>query len=66
MTTLSEIELAADSLTATEKQQLMLYLASRLQAQGVPLPESSGLSRDRSSDWMAEDEAAMRSFRTGA
>jgi len=66
VTTLAEIETAADALSAAEKQQLLLYLAARLQAQGAPLPETPALPRERVSDWMAEDEAAMRRFRPSA
>jgi hypothetical protein len=60
MTTLAEIETAADALSATEQQQLMLFLVGRLQAQGAPLPETPLRSREMMTDWMAEDEAAMR------
>jgi len=66
MTTLAEIETAADALTATEKQQLLLYLAARLRAQGKSLPETPLLAREKPGDWMAEDEAAMRRFHPGA
>jgi hypothetical protein len=66
MTTLAEIETAAAALSDTEKQQLMLFLAARLRAQGAPLPEMLLLSRERITDWMAEDEAAMRRIHPGA
>jgi hypothetical protein len=66
VTTLVEIETMADALSATEKQQLMLYLAARLEAQGASLPKTPALPRERVSDWMAEDEAAMRRFRSSA
>jgi hypothetical protein len=66
MTTLAEIETAADALSAAEKQQLMLYLAARLQAQGTPPPDFPALPREMPPDWMAEDEAAMRRFRPNA
>jgi hypothetical protein len=66
MTTLAEIETAAAALSDTEQQQLMLFLAARLQAQGVPLPETLLLSRELRTDWMAEDEAAMRRIHPGA
>ena len=63
MSTLAELKSAADALPAIEQQQLMLYLADRLQARGNALPETPSLFRDWKSDWMAEDEAAMRRFR---
>jgi hypothetical protein len=66
MTTLAEIEMAADALSAREKQKLMLFLAGRLQAQGAPLPEKLFSSREKVIDWMAEDEAAMRRFHPNA
>jgi len=60
MTTLAEIETAAAALSDAEKQQLLLFLAAGLQAQGAPLPETPLRSREMMFDWMAEDEAAMR------
>ncbi len=62
MTSLDEIETAANALPIAEKQQLMLFLAARLLEQGEPLPEFSGLAGGMRTDWMAEDEAAMRRF----
>jgi len=38
MSTLSEIEAAADALTVEQKQELLLFLATRPRAQGVKLP----------------------------
>jgi hypothetical protein len=38
MSTLSEIETAADSLTPEQKQELILFLASRLRSNGAQLP----------------------------
>jgi len=63
MTTLAEIETAADSLSTAEKQQLLLYLTARLKAQGAPLADPPTFSRVKARDWMAEDEAAMRRYR---
>jgi hypothetical protein len=63
MITLAEIEAATDALSASDQQQLLLYLAARLQAQGTSLPELPLLPREQRVDWMAEDEAAMRRFR---
>jgi hypothetical protein len=39
MSTLSEIEVAAERLVPEQKQELMLFLAARLRAQGAKLPE---------------------------
>jgi hypothetical protein len=66
MSTLAEIETAADALSAAEKQQLLLFLANRLKAQGAPLADAPSLPREMKTDWMAEDEAAMRRFRPNA
>ena len=62
MTTLAEIKTAANALPPPEQQQLLLFLVASLQAQGTPLPETSALPREVKTDWMAEDEAAMRRF----
>jgi hypothetical protein len=66
MTTLAEIESAIDALPASEKQLLLLYVAARLKAPGVALPDALSLSHEQLVDWMAEDEAAMRRFRPNA
>jgi hypothetical protein len=62
MSTLAEIEAAADALSAEQKQELLLFLASRLRAQGS-LPESRRFSAEQVRTWIAEDEADMRRFR---
>jgi hypothetical protein len=65
MSSLAEIEAAADALPAEEKQQLLLFLAMRLRAQGMPLPEPRKFSREQMASWMAVDEADMQRFREG-
>jgi hypothetical protein len=65
MTTLAEIEAAAANLSPEQKQQLMLFLASRLRDEGAPLPEPREFSREQIQQWIAEDEADMRRFREG-
>jgi hypothetical protein len=62
---LDEIEAATESLAPAEKQQLMLFLATRLRAQGPPLPEPRKFSREQMAGWIAEDEADMRHFQNG-
>jgi hypothetical protein len=65
VTTLAEIKSAAESLSAQEQQQLMLFLVARLKDRGeIASPPS--LSREVKTDWMAEDEAAMRRFHPNA
>ena len=62
MSKLDEIEAAAEGLALEEKQELMLFLATRMRAQGVQRPEPRKFSRDQMADWIAEDEADMRRF----
>ena len=61
--TLAEIESAAADLSPAEKQELMLFLASRLRAEGVTLPEPRTFTRDEMAGWIEEDEADMRRLR---
>ena len=63
MVTLADIEAAAVSLSPAEKQELMLFLASRLRAEGAKLPEPRVFSADEMGRWIAEDEADMRRLR---
>ena len=65
MSMLTEIEAAADALPVEQKQELMLFLAMRLRAQGK-LPEPRRFTREQIQSWIDEDEAAMRRFREGA
>jgi hypothetical protein len=62
---LDEIEAAAESLAPEEKQQLMLFLATRLRGQSLPTPEPRKFSREQMTGWIAEDEADMRRFQQG-
>jgi hypothetical protein len=62
---LEEIEAAAEALPPEEKQQLMLFLATRLRAQGVKMPEPRKFSSEQTAAWIAEDEADMARFRKG-
>ena len=65
MSKLEEIEAAVESLPPEEKQELMLFLATRLRAQGVKLPEPRKFSSEQMAAWAAEDEADMTRFRDG-
>ena len=62
MTTLSEIEAAADALSVEQKRELLLFLAERLRAERAPLPEPRRFSREQIRDWLAEDEADTKRF----
>jgi len=61
---LEEIEAAAEALPPEEKQQLMLFLATRLRAQGLKMPEPRKFSSDQMAAWVAEDEADMSRFQS--
>lgn len=63
MSSLTEIEAAADALPPEQKQELMLFLAARLRAQGPRLPDPRKFSPEQLAAWIADDEADMRRFR---
>ena len=63
MVTLAEIETAAAGLSPAEKQELMLFLASRLRSEGAVLPEPRTFTPEEIAGWIAEDEADMRRLR---
>lgn len=66
MSTLAEIESAAAALPAQEKQELILFLAARLRADGAQLPPPRKFTKEQMAGWIAEDEADMERFRRGA
>lgn len=57
MSTLAEIETAADALSAPEKQELLLFLATRLQASTESLPPPRRFTREQVMGWVAADDA---------
>ena len=63
MSTLAEIEAAAEALPAKQKQELLLFLADRLRAEGVALPPVRVFSKDQVAAWIAEDEADAKRLR---
>ncbi len=65
MRNLVEIEAAADALPPEQKQELLLFLAARLRAQGARMPEPRTFSRETTAAWIAEDDADMQRFREG-
>ena len=65
MSTLAEIEAAADALPAEQKQRLMLFLAARLRAGTEELPPPREFSREQIAQWIADDEAGYRRFLDG-
>jgi hypothetical protein len=62
MSTLAEIEAAADALPDADKQRLLLFLAARLRAQAGQLPAPRTFSTDQLKAWIAEDEADMQQY----
>jgi hypothetical protein len=65
MSTLAEIEAAADALPAEQKQQLILFLAARLRAGTGELPPPREFSREQIDKWIADDEEGYRRFLDG-
>lgn len=65
MSTLAEIETAADALPPQEQQELLLFLATRLHAAGGALPPPRDIPKEQIDEWIAEDEAGYRQFRDG-
>lgn len=66
MSTLAEIESAVESLPAVEKQELLLFLAARLRAEGGELPPPRRFTHEEMKAWIKEDEADMERFRRSA
>jgi hypothetical protein len=66
MSTLAEIEQAAEGLPPEQKQELILFLAARLRADGAQMPTPRKFSKEEMAGWLAEDEADMTQFRRGA
>ena len=62
MSTLAEIEAAADALSPEQKQELMLFLAARLRANGAKMPEPRAFSPDEVANWIARDETDLVRF----
>ena len=65
MSTLAEIEAAADALPPEQKQELILFLAARLRAGNEELPPPREFSREQIEQWIADDEAGYRRFLGG-
>jgi hypothetical protein len=62
MSTLEEIESAADALSPEQKQQLLLFLLRRMRAEGVTLPEPRTFSAEQVRQWIDEDEEDLKRF----
>lgn len=66
MSTLAEIEQAADALPPEQQQELLLFLATRLHGKDGVLPPPRDIPREQIKQWIAEDEAGHRRFLAGA
>jgi hypothetical protein len=62
MSTLTEIESAADGLSAEQKQELILFLAARLRKETAELPSPREISQEQIAQWIADDEGGFRRF----
>ncbi len=60
MSTLAEIEEAADALPAEQKQELLLFLAARLRRAWGGTPCARRFTSEQMRAWIAQDEADMR------
>ena len=60
MSTLAEIQAAADALPPGEKQDLLLFLAARLRAQSGQLPAPRRFTPEQVKSWITEDEAGRK------
>ncbi len=65
MTSLAEIQAAADALPEEEKEELLLFLAIRLRTSGGELPPPREFSREQIERWIADDEAGYQRFLGG-
>jgi phage-related minor tail protein len=65
MSTLEEIEIAADALSAEQKQKLLLFLVERMRAQGAKLTEPRSFSAEQVQNWISEDEEDLKLFDQG-
>ncbi len=66
MSTLAEIEAAAETLPAQEKEELFLFLAARLRTTGLAeLPPPRKFTREQMEAWIKDDEEGMKRFREG-
>lgn len=60
MITLAEIESAAEALPPEQKEELFLFLATRLRAGAGELPPPRDFSREKMEQWIQEDEEGYR------
>ena len=63
MSTLQEIESAANDLPPAEQQELLVFIADKLRSQGRPLPPPRRFSAAEMKSWMDEDERDFRELK---
>jgi len=62
MSSLAEIEAAAEALPPEQKQELMLFLGASLRAVRAGLPEPRQFSPEQIQSWIAEDRAVFQDY----
>ena len=65
MITLADIETATDALSDSEKQELLLYLATPLRTERASAPAPHQFTEGSLRSWIAEDEAALERLSAG-
>ena len=66
MSTLAEIEQAAEVLPVEQKQRLLFSLLTGLRKGGAQLPPPRDIPKATIERWVAEDEEGFRKFKAGA
>jgi len=65
MSTLAELEKAAEALSPEDKQRLIVFLAARLRTESPRLPPPRTFSREQIEAWVKEDEEEARALEEG-
>ena len=66
MSTLAEIEQAAEVLPVEQKRRLLFSLLTSLRKGGAQLPPPRDIPKATIEQWVAEDEEGFRKFKAGA
>jgi len=66
MSSLAEIANAADVLRPEEKQELVMFLLTRLRGEGGGLPPVRDIPKEQIEKWVADDDAGYQRFLAGA
>ena len=62
MGTFAELEKAVESLSAEDKQRLIVFLAARLRAENGKIPPPRTFAREQIQAWIKEDEEEARTL----